>query len=1688
MSKLLQFLLAGNEQASTVVDPLWNDVLLLMRLDDTTNSKGLPFYRDYSKYQHHLRYIGGSEPQTPPIQPKANSLTSNLPYIAPQNGVNVTSFARLDNRRAFDQATSDFNTETVNPSSPSYIEAKLINQDTFYLGTDDFTIEVSLYCDSVNLPWRYQTILAAGACLNRNWANLNDVLNTVNITSFQRFPSAVNSGGYGLFIQDNDIVFYADGSVYVIADNIQALTWQHIAIQRQGNILRTFLNGVETHSYVFNKALNNPIFINDDSWFFDTLRIGASFTYSSFGISYPVAKQCNMTAFSGGLSNLRITKAARYLGNFYTVNLPLALITNNQNKLDSNYSDVLINSPFTFDYFDYSPVQAHITDKELLKQAPFISSHGLQLHTDSYTTRVINQSLDTNEWCLEFNIVPYLNKLPLNLWPRYTSVEPAHLNYLVEDTLFQLIWYKLYGYSAYSGEDADEILPLLSLAGSDGSKLLDINFNCKSVSRGDFGNFGSYFSLKLSQNGTDWILFPSETSTALLASPLVTLPDEEIKFGGQFQNPTTIPTYSDVVRGAFAQRRLHIAVQRYNSSLYIFINGNLHKTIAFSGALHTPAQLKMQYGGDTVGIQGRPFVYSLQDNGTYQATTEISNFTLGISNVRLTNKARYSISGSNDIDYENSAQPLSLSTVSLPPARARVLDIVREANSYSTAEQVVSWLVLTSQSVDNLDTTDFSLTQLEGTIGATITGLTQLSSQMYRLSANVGTGNGLLIPNFVDNTSVLYYDSTISISNYTGELSIDGEPYYIRKNRPLVTLTSGTNAYVEGAFYVYMEFDVPITSFNKDLIGLDNARVVRVIEEEIGTKYKLEIKPIQQGTVQISVLEGAGITAGALLSLKSNTLVRVFKDYFPIIQTPLNIATGIQDISPSSLSIEEVIPNTAFFSSTEYPVGESSSLSVSGLIEQSGLVVENYNSVADLISPRTNPDWTIEFFLRINSTIPGTSRKAHILSIANSQGIAITASQGKLIISRNASQVSSLFAGINLPDRDTSTFIEWSDTVFSQRDKFPHIAITKKGSIYRFYLNGRRVGIISSPILFDITKGLLRVGYNPLNVSDVPYLLSNLRVTYGRALYTTYEINTPLPPYEITPNVTDFAEVLNFINIYSDNNSSSIARTGNTIKLEFSSIVNLPIAPVVTIQGSIVNAVLNSNTQKYISEYIITNTDNDGELSFSIKVPAQLGIEEKIFNTTSNNSFVVVDNTAMTVSITTIDLVGNSPTVDVLVTLSEPARSFTLDALVLVNCRASNLYKYPESAQYRISLQAISSGTFSVAINADSIVDLAGNGNNISNTLTLNASVPSYVPDPYWQYVICQLQPESTGIINQANTTNIVSNNNVLVTSDTSPTGLPKSMKFQGNSSLTLDIDSLPSSIEYTIECFLYISNSTRLALARPVLDLASNITAGSFNLSWSPVAGASYLLDIARDANFDTRLPGYTDKPVASTNYFANSVNSTATPLLQPVSYGSSRAFALSWDSSIANKELPAFAVEVALDSDFTKKLAVYSPAIAYDKYLIVGDVDTSLTKLNNTTSLPGNNVEVRNAPSISGSLLTGILKDSSGYPQLNYFLGESSIRLYGDNSYRAAGIIEDVELFRWQHVALVNRTRYTYLYIDGELVDRVYNLSFNNELIVGYNVGFFQGNITGLRITKGIARYKDSTYTVPSLPYPIS
>ncbi|QIW88486.1 hypothetical protein [Pseudanabaena phage PA-SR01] len=1623
---LAKYLASADATNSVVEDVYFNDVILLISGNPNDNSRGLPFSRDYSRFQRHVKNYTGSNTES--------AISYGLNGLVIPNSLNRILRAQELNLG-----------QSVSNISPTYADVQLSGwSEGFSLGTGNFTIEISF---SVDVIYPVQTVFSVGS--NLLWSFFQPA----------NPPTLTDNRGYGLFLLNTDLYFAAKGATFKINNSPITINNNYkIAIERIDSELRVFVNQLQTYSYncSFNLTFTQATNANTEK---NRLSI-ASCIYQSGHFGGDEKSNLIDSSFSGTIGNFRITKTiARYPSSFYSAgsSFPTNAVSN---RVDPNYADTIFNFPLQFDAYNYAPNLKRLANPTLRQKTPNFNTGFLELDGNTtYVSEQITTNLSTSTWTLELYLGLFENSAPL-------TTAKTLLDWLANNL---------------SNTEGVEKVSLLKLT-SNGKLVasIDFNFYADYAGTGGFARTAPYLSFSVSEDGATWRSFASETNNRVNPTYPTTdyfLPSSDIIFYHNSSITSNITTSTTAIASPFSEPNTHFAVSREENNLYFYVNGVLVKTVAYSGTLYQEsAKLELNFGS----------LYT-----PWVSSNASSKRSLGVKGLRVTNAARFiSTTVPNDYFYSHCLQPLPTATGVLTHPKARILAIVPVVNNPSISTSTCQWYVYVAQAVDNLVLADFSLTQIEGVSGATLTLLQKNNELEYVVTANTGTGNGKLTLNFVDRQTVKYKGTNTFISNYTGELSFTGQTYVINKNAPIPTITSGSSPYINEPFTCTLTWDAAISTFDITKVGVSNGVLSNlVLIDEVRQTYQFNITPEKQGVVYVQALEGAGVTDGDISSSKSNLLARVYSEAFPILQLPLDLSNTFYDVSPNRYQLNEIIPNNTLFSSTVFPIGTNSSLAVIPQLEQSGLTYENFEAIGQGSSLVMNGDWTIEFHYRGNTYSPQNT--THLFSVEKAgTGFAILAINGNIQIVRSIDLTSNLFPSVTLRESDIFSggapiYPAYENGAYTLQQKFPHFAITKKGNVYRFYRNGVRIGLVQSSVTLNISSGALKVGYYQNRVTQAPYFLSNLRLTVGKALYTAYQHDVPLIPYGQVTNILDVSELLDYISLVSDNNVPNKAVNGNTLSLTFNSIIHLTQTPVVTILGKVAT-VTNTIYNTYVATLLVNETI-DQQVYFNIAIHDEPSLPNKDFSATTNGTSVFIENSPFTIVLSTTQPNDNSFKLYATATLNKDAPSFDLSALTLTNCIVGGLTKASNNNVYTFEVQVTASGDFSLAVLANAVNSAIGTPNLASNVLTRTAVVPTYLPDPYWGNVVLFLQPEGSNIVDQSQYEVTLAVNNVDVVGDEYPTGLLKSMRFngQGSSIVATLQQPLSANQDYCIEFYIYLSSLTTFSLSAPVASPASSVTPTSFDISWSDVEGATnYVVDISNTSDFSRKVDGFDNKLVGDVNSISVSSNSALeSPEVAPNRVKAEKGFVAEWQKL---KNAIGYRIYTSLSNTFNTSIQGVSGLFTRSNNISIGDVVNAVEYT--PTPIVGSVTSSSSNSYSSNSILQGILSSSQHNPRIFAFNDENTVRCYKSlPNYTSPMVAEDIESKKWFHLALTNKNGYSKLYIEGELKDKIKNTDMNwdSTLTIGAAITNFNGYMTGLRITYGNVRYTTS-FSPPQLPLP--
>ena len=1173
----------------------------------------------------------------------------------------------------------------------------------------------------------------------------------------------------------------------------------------------------------------------------------------------------------------------------------------------------------------------------------------------------------------------------------------------------------------------NDSFPVLEIGAVYSEKLYTTNDNTNSL----------YLYLKISTNNSNYVQFAGEVfimQTQFSGGLPEVVFDDLTEYKFFIKSTSHVPANSKPVNSQnipsfYNEPPLHFAIQRIASNLAFLINGEFVASVPLINNVAILNNYKLVIG-----------------NGEFHVPLQGQNSFVEymIKGLRFTNSARYSIMQSNNFYFENSIQPLPLADNRLEHPRFRILGILLNNNEF-TDSQEVSWIVSISQRVNNLTINDFTLTQLEGLSGATLISLEQLSPSQYIVTANTGVGSGKLTLNFIDRKTITLFRTSILVSSFVGELNFSGETYTINRNLPEIILTSTSSPYVFAKFSVKLTVTSEVFSYDISKIAIVNGNLTNFVRLS-NSVFTFDITPIQTGAVTIQVSTGFSQTSSGVLSILSPTLTRIFDRQAVVLQLPLTSVTRLKDVSPSNITFNEI--SISEYDTVKFPTGETSSLKVQPLNESGGLFYRNFSILRTLESLGSPPmvDYTFELFYR-KDIAGGTS---HIYSnITKNGAFSIISHNGNMVVSGAPTSTASIFNGVVVPEL---------------LNTFNHVAITRRNGVVRLYMNGLRRSL-SNSLSIEPFDSDIEIGYREFFVNQPELNISNIRIIVGVALYTGASYDIPRLPYNIPLQIQELTTLLNYITIYSTNPQANRARVGDSIILRFSSIISLTNINVV-IAGQIAEISLKSPNE-YEATILVTNTLPDGLVQFSINIPAQQFIQATSITNTTNSTFVLIDNLPLSVTITPLNYYGNQSIFDCKIEFSRDVNTFSLNLLTLTNCIATNLLKL-NSQTYTFTVRVLSTGVVTLFLESDVVQDIIGNFNLKSNVVTRTITVPPIFTDAYGDNVLLYLLGDTlTDISGRETPVNFL---DVVLDYEVTPPTIESSFRLNGVSSrITFDIgENLYYSLPYTIELFVYIKGNVNFTLQPPTLNFANNVQNRYFELNWNPVPNAtSYEVFVSNSSNFSSNI-----------NRFTTNTNSIKLGSMSESSISLSGDY-VSNDNEIGIL-LPRYTtfsnviVDISIDSTFSQKNSFFTKEFYY------GTIKES-------KFTPSVNIPIDSQTNFNTSnILHGIIGNYQT-PFLFFVSQENTMRFYDSMDYKIPAVFEDVEIGKWYYVKLVNnvKRKKLELYVDNEFVDSITSVTITKNFVIGQSFTYFQGNVAGVRITKGVARPVIKNNTV--LPYGI-
>ena len=227
------------------------------------------------------------------------STTITVPTTPPENiGSPSTVFLLNANNAAVYDATGFHNLNTLNAAAASQAQT-LYGGSSLFL--DGSTVAA---CVSSNIHNNYLVNFAANDFTIESWVWLQVAPTGVaptNVAFIASVHDNTSTNTWCMFVKSDRTVsmFGSSSTAVTTVNSIPLQTWVHVAAVKNGNFVTMYLNGVADI----------------------TTRVTGTFTAESIaslviGRRYQGVSPNTVDAFNGYISDLRITRAARYLGNF----------------------------------------------------------------------------------------------------------------------------------------------------------------------------------------------------------------------------------------------------------------------------------------------------------------------------------------------------------------------------------------------------------------------------------------------------------------------------------------------------------------------------------------------------------------------------------------------------------------------------------------------------------------------------------------------------------------------------------------------------------------------------------------------------------------------------------------------------------------------------------------------------------------------------------------------------------------------------------------------------------------------------------------------------------------------------------------------------------------------------------------------------------------------------------------------------------------------------------------------------------------------------------------------------------------------------------------------------------------------------------------------------------------------------
>ncbi len=737
-----------------------------------------------------------------------------------------------------------------------------------------------------------------------------------------------------------------------------------------------------------------------------------------------------------------------------------------------------------------------------------------------------------------------------------------------------------------------------------------------------------------------------------------------------------------------------------------------------------------------------------------------------LTDLIVTNGTASNLNTSDNITFTADITPASEGTVSIQILPTAAFDAVGNGNYYGVVQNFVSDITPPTVSIASaLSSPTNQVIPITITFSEGVTGFT---------SGDVTVANGT-INTFVPVSSSIYTADIIASSDGTVQVDVasgvatdnanngntvsNSYTVVYDNSQPTLVISCGlSDPTKDNTIMVYATFSEPVTGFASSDITVVNCNIIDFVPVDAYTSYFV-VTASSDGLLHASVSAGMAFDAAGNGNAASNLFAITYDGTSPsvVISTATPSPTSSVTVSVS-IAFSEIISN---FDVSDIAVNNAN---ISNLV-----TFDNINYTAD-ISPVSDGTFDVSISSLLATDNAGNGNSASnllsmvydatdptvmivsvVTSPTNQSSIPITITFSEAVSGFTLSDFMTINATVS--NLLTSDNIAYTANVTPTADGAVEVSMTGMVA-YDVAGNGNSSSNTLS-IDYDGTTPMVTISTtatDPTNVSPIPvsivfsedvtgFTISDLMVTNGTAgsfiqvdaaNYTA--VITPVSQGTVTIDISanmaidaamngntvsnslsvDYDNVMPSVNI-----TSPVGSASNTspipITIVFSENVNSFISSDLTVFNCAVINFVKVSATIYTADLVPAGTSLSVSVSSSVAIDAAGNT-----NTASNTLSIIFDMLQPSVSISSaISSPTNTNPIPVTITFSEVVSGLSTSDFETINCTMSNLQTI-SSSTYQADLAPFNVGTVSLSLPANSVVDAATNGNQISNLFSID--------------------------------------------------------------------------------------------------------------------------------------------------------------------------------------------------------------------------------------------------------------------------------------------------------------------------------------------------------------------------------